>query len=413
MFTKSRRRGFTLVELLVVIAIIGVLIGLLLPAIQAAREAARKNQCTNKLKQIGLGLQQHEGAQKKLPPLTSTNVNYAQPGNNQATVSATTQQAGFSWIVKILPFMEERALFDGISQRSNKFATSSQAFNVTSPNAMTQTGQAVNLTSNPPNFHYSMIDLDFVHCPSFSGDPIAGGYTFTGMPTAYGTTGSIIGGSAAQSFQPNPVGVVITNYVALAGTHAAVMDTTIPTSAASMNTDDNPNGCIVPGGGIRFGSISDGLSKTVMVCESREQDFSSWYDGTVCWAVGGLQPGTNTPHTYATPANAPGMPSRQVVAATNPNGWWTYPTTPTPRSALNFGPAQQDQPGMDYYIAGQFAGANTTTRWSWGPSSEHSGGVIIHLYGDGSVRPVLQDINPNVYLHLITRAGRENDQVPE
>ena len=107
-----KRTAFTLVELLVVIAIIGVLVALLLPAVQAAREAARRMQCSNHLKQIGLGLQNYHDTFNSLPfgaraRYVNTNAN-TPPG----------QTWGPSWYVGILPFCEQKPLSDLIEQVS-------------------------------------------------------------------------------------------------------------------------------------------------------------------------------------------------------------------------------------------------------------------------------------------------------
>jgi prepilin-type N-terminal cleavage/methylation domain-containing protein/prepilin-type processing-associated H-X9-DG protein len=100
-----KRRGFTLIELLVVIAIIGVLIALLLPAVQAAREAARRSQCVNNLKQIGIALHNYHDVNNEIPPNSNAN------------------KPDWSMKARLLPFLEQRALFNALNVSFNNSDT--------------------------------------------------------------------------------------------------------------------------------------------------------------------------------------------------------------------------------------------------------------------------------------------------
>jgi prepilin-type N-terminal cleavage/methylation domain-containing protein len=90
-----KKRAFTLVELLVVIAVIGVLIALLLPAVQAAREAARRMQCSNHLKQIGIGLHNFHDTKNGLPPYFIETV---KPGFWVTLIPYIEQQSAYNFI---------------------------------------------------------------------------------------------------------------------------------------------------------------------------------------------------------------------------------------------------------------------------------------------------------------------------
>ena len=91
---KRIKLAFTLVELLVVIAIIGILVGLLLPAVQSAREAARRMQCSNNLKQLGLGVHNYMSTFQETLPVGSWHGVHG------------------TWLVGLLPYIEQTAMFN-------------------------------------------------------------------------------------------------------------------------------------------------------------------------------------------------------------------------------------------------------------------------------------------------------------
>src|SRR5436190_1582522 len=96
------RRAFTLIELLVVIAIIAILIGLLIPAVQKARATIQRIQCQNNLHQIGVGLHNYENSNGSFPKAGEV----------------TTE---LSWHVYLLPYIEQRNLYEQFSFAAGSF----------------------------------------------------------------------------------------------------------------------------------------------------------------------------------------------------------------------------------------------------------------------------------------------------
>jgi len=96
---NRRTTAFTLIELLVVIAIISVLLGLLLSGVQSIREAAARTACSDRLRQLALGLHHYHSNHSALPPGHSWN-------------GGRSEYPHLSWHARLLPYIEQPQLWD-------------------------------------------------------------------------------------------------------------------------------------------------------------------------------------------------------------------------------------------------------------------------------------------------------------
>jgi prepilin-type N-terminal cleavage/methylation domain-containing protein/prepilin-type processing-associated H-X9-DG protein len=244
---REALRGFTLIELLVVISIISLLIGLLLPAVQAAREAARRVACTNSLMQIGIAIHSYQGSSDCLP---LGRVPLYDPRYAGLNPPCTSNAFDKSYLVRLLPFLEESSLFNAINQ-----STSICAYE---------------------NWTCFDVSCGVFACPD---DPASG------RPRRMNTTslselGMTQAGEAALA--------VSTSYVACFGD---VPVAAVPRAITKCQVDpmaiSESSGCFNDLSPIRLSAVTDGLSSTIFVAEraatmlrnlpNQVFDASGWY----------------------------------------------------------------------------------------------------------------------------------------
>ncbi|MFM7075418.1 MAG: DUF1559 domain-containing protein [Planctomycetaceae bacterium] len=380
-----RRRpaaGFTLVELLVVIAIIGLLVGMLLPAVQAAREAARRAQCTNNLKQIGLAVVNHHDARGRLP-VHSTG---ALPVGGRCGPGLT------SFLVEILPFMEETALAQSIDRSVGMADRATTDY--------TPGSTALRISSTHPNARAAATVVPTFLCPSDSWSWRPGHEALLGSARP-----------APGSYAGNVGWPMLTHGIPGRGIPAPGL--TRHNGVIPLETADQATlGASWQVGRLRLKDITDGTSRTTLVAERRITSllFDASAPATIPPALasgcgGGvsrrwLGPGGRTGPGITTISNWQSFTTKEPDPGYSPllGRSWISGWTLVANIYMHVFPPN----GWNGHIYGGEGSGNYMST----PSSLHPGGV--HLcFADGHVEFVEDGVDMAVWWGMGSRDGGE------
>lgn len=407
MNANKKVRGFTLVELLVVIAIIGILVALLLPAVQAAREAARRTSCLNNIKQIALAVQNFEDKRKYLPaastsPVTDPSSSAAVRLGRESDLSLQPPRHGdgWSWIFQVLPELENQTLYERVrdaqeqhdgSKRLRRFSLDVQLFQPGHPGA---------------NSLFAMQQrIETLICPSYPG-PLETEAPISGMPVNLGGNGK----------------AAVGNYAALTATHYnmnGIGDAVDGFAnwifeSSSVYRKPQGNGTIVfpvppkDGSqvkGIALANVRDGTSNTILFGETREERVSAWASGYASYVV--AVPMFPSPPLLQRSVSLRSLGSNanvgEVLTLRDSSGQLIgeHSINKGREVARNGG---QIAPAHLFY-ARSWPHQNRIGR-IWGPSSAHPG-VVQFAYGDGHGAAIEESVDPDVFVHRVTRDGGE------
>jgi hypothetical protein len=143
--------------------------------------------------------------------------------------------------------------------------------------------------------------------------------------------------------------------------------------------------------------LRDGISKTIIATESREREYCAWISGGSMWVVAA------SPNSLAENASSVGLSDDGFIAVIK---GMISPGEAVDKGglALNFGDDKPATPEKHYLKSGEWGRNNATMLRKWGPSSEHSGSVITHVFADAHARGITADVDPAVYLRAVTRS---------